>query len=90
MPKHLNITVSGLVHGVSFRYYAREQAQALGVVGFIKNMSNDAVYIEVEGEGRAVDKFLDWCKQGPALARVEGLEAHEGKFKGYHEFKIEF
>ena len=89
MVKHLNIKIFGLVQMVLFRYSALEKAKELGVKGFVKNEDEGKVYIEVEGEEDALDKFVEWCNKGPRLAKVEKVEKTKGEMKNFLEFKIE-
>lgn len=70
MRKHYNITIKGRVQGVGFRYNARRQALALGLDGFVKNMPDGSVYIEVEGNPMSLDEFVDWCRSGPSGSRI--------------------
>lgn len=88
MVEHVKIKISGKVQGVFFRASAKEQADALGVVGFAQNQPDGSLYIEAEGEEEALDKFVNWCKKSPPLARVEFVEIEEGRPKGYSEFKV--
>lgn len=86
--KHLNIKVSGLVQGVFFRHGAKEKADQLGITGFIRNEPDGSVYIEAEGGGESLNKFIEWCKRGPDSARVDSVEIKEGEFKNFQDFII--
>jgi len=86
--KHLDIKIYGQVQGVSFRYYAKEQAMNLDLVGFVRNEEDGCLHIEVEGEQDALEKFINWCHKGPALARVEKVEIAESDIKGYKDFRV--
>ena len=88
MKKHLNIKVFGKVQGVFFRQTTLEKAQQFGVTGFARNEPDGSVYIEAEGSPEAVEKLKLWCRQGPALAKVEELSATEGKIEGYSQFTV--
>lgn len=72
--KHLNIYIFGRVQGVGFRVSAQSLANTLNITGFIRNEPDGSVYIEAEGEKNNLNKFLDWCKKGPSMARVEKIE----------------
>jgi len=74
MKKDLSIKIYGKVQGVSFRYFASQKALELGIFGFVRNESDDTVYIEAEGEEKNLKKFLAWCRKGPKAARVEKVE----------------
>jgi len=56
--RHLNIRVSGKVQGVFFRASTKEQADQLGVKGFVRNEPNGDVYIEVEGDEEKLKIFF--------------------------------
>ena len=69
--KCFQITISGKVQGVGFRYSARSMAHALGINGIVKNMSNGNVYIEAEGNDNVLKDFINWCNKKPRfLARL--------------------
>ena len=85
---HQKITVTGRVQGVSFRYYTQQKARELGLCGFVRNMDNGDVYIEVEGEPELLQKFNAWCEKGPRLARVDNLKIEEAAARDFKEFEI--
>jgi acylphosphatase len=85
---HLNITVRGHVQRVGFRYHARKTALSLDVNGFVSNQSDGSVYLEAEGEEEALEMLIQWCRQGPAMARVEEVEKTSGELKGFKTFEI--
>jgi acylphosphatase len=88
MTKHLNIKISGRVHGVGFRFGAGQLAEKLGLRGFVRN-ETDGLYIEVEGETDGLEKFVAWCGQGPTLAKVKKVELVEANSKDFSDFSIE-
>ena len=90
MLKHLNIKIHGQVQGVFFRVSAKEEAEKLGITGFVKNAPDGSVYIEAEGEKENLDKFIKWCKNGPEHAEVEKIEVTEAHLKNFSEFKRDF
>ena len=77
-----HLWVSGRVQGVWYRGSCAEQAGALGVSGWARNLPDGQVEVVVEGEPDAVDRLVMWCRQGPAYAHVTGVvvqaEAPEG------------
>ena len=90
MKKHLNIKIFGQVQGVAFRYYSQGKAKALALTGFARNEPDGGVYLEAEGEEEKLKKFLEWCRQGPAWAKVEKVETEEGEIKNYKNFEIRY
>jgi acylphosphatase len=88
MKKHYTIIVKGKVQGVYFRASAQEKAVELGLNGFVSNMPDGNVYIEAEGETTILNNFLEWCKVGPARAKVESVEVKEETIEGFKKFEI--
>jgi len=85
---HYDITVSGLVQGVSYRYHARATASGLGLSGYVRNEEDGTVSAEAEGDKEALDRFVAWLRRGPPHARVEKVEVHPGPMKGFSGFNI--
>jgi acylphosphatase len=86
MSKAVDVRVTGLVQGVSFRYYTRQRAEELGVAGWVRNEPDGSVTGHFEGPDRAVDALVDWCGHGPAYADVEGVEVRPGTVGGATTF----
>jgi len=74
MEKSLQLHIYGRVQGVSFRYYTQQKARELGVRGFVKNMPDGSVYVEATGDADQMDRFVEYCRQGPSMARVDQLK----------------
>jgi acylphosphatase len=71
------VFVSGRVQGVWFRESCREQALAVGVSGWVRNLLDGRVELVLEGPPAAVDRVVQWCHDGPSRARVDRVEAHD-------------
>lgn len=52
-----------------------DQAQCLGLTGFVRNCSDGRVEVVAEGPSEAVEKMIGWCRIGPPGARVESVHA---------------
>lgn len=68
--KRVYARVTGTVQGVGFRYFTQRKASRLGLVGYVRNMPNGSVELEVEGERDVVDAFLDSVRAGPPGSRI--------------------
>jgi acylphosphatase len=85
-------TVSGRVQGVGFRYACREQARRLGITGWVRNGMADGGEVEVWAEGGAenLERFCQWLRRGPPLARVDSVRCDKHPAAGaYRDFSIE-
>lgn len=86
----VRLTISGQVQGVFFRQSAKEKADELGLVGWVRNTADDGgVEAVAQGEKERIDEFIAWCRQGPSFAKVENVEAKEQKgLENLTEFSI--
>ncbi|SFR69736.1 acylphosphatase [Agromyces sp. CF514] len=67
------VSVSGLVQGVGYRYLARKHAERLAVTGWVRNVSDGTVEVEVQGPPTAVGEMLRRLEQGSPESRVTGV-----------------
>jgi len=88
MSKAVDVRVTGLVQGVSFRYHTRAEAASLGVTGWARNERDGSVVGHFEGPDDAVDALVAWCRLGPAYAEVEGVEVDPSEVTGATSFVI--
>lgn len=66
--------ITGRVQGVFYRQTTREQAQALGLNGWVRNMADGTVEMEAVGPQDKVDLLMVWCHKGPPRAKVDAVE----------------
>lgn len=76
--------VFGFVQGVGYRYFCKQHAEHLGVLGYARNMSDGSVEVIAEGNKAGLLAFLDELKTGPSLSDVKSVDVRwenaEGKF----------
>ena len=72
MGKHIKVT--GRVQGVFFRKATQEKAHELHLTGWVKNSDDDSVEVFAQGDETNLDKFIEWCRQGPPRARVQDIQ----------------
>lgn len=90
MVKALTVKVTGRVQGVSFRWYARQEAERLGVRGWVRNDPDGSVSALVEGEEAAVDAMVDWCRHGPSSAVVRDVAVTAAEPSGARRFDVRY
>jgi acylphosphatase len=79
--------VTGRVQGVGYRYFVLRQADALGVSGFARNLSDGSVEVLGEGNADALADFEARLREGPAFAEVTNVEREavaERRSAGFH------
>lgn len=68
------LIVRGRVQGVGYRWHCKEQADRLGVDGWVRNRADGAVEVVMDGPDGAVEALVDWCRVGPRHALVSEVE----------------
>lgn len=82
------VIVDGVVQGVYFRDTTRRTAIALGVAGWVRNLSDGRVEAVFEGAPDAVEQALRWVEHGPERAIVTGTELFAETPEGLTGFEI--
>ena len=88
MLQTLNIKISGKVQGVFYRQSTKEIATQLGIEGFIMNMPDGCVEITASGTKEQMKQLLNWCRQGPPLAKVTDMITKELPIQRFDQFVI--
>jgi len=82
-----HIFINGQVQGVGFRNFAQRYAFLLSLKGFVKNLSDGRVEIELEGDRARIDLFMEHLHRGPSLSKVIELQVswktHSDRFKDF-------
>jgi acylphosphatase len=81
------LRIHGRVQGVFFRNWAKDEARALGVRGWVRNRLDGSVELVACGEDEAVEALTAACRTGPSAAEVERIEVEtvegEGPSSGF-------
>ena len=84
----VSVSVRGVVQGVGFRPFIYQLATRHNLRGWVCNTSED-VRIEVEGEGTAIERFLqDLPEKAPPRARIENITVGHQSPSHYEKFEI--
>lgn len=83
----VRLQIRGRVQGVYFRASTVQQAQQLGLTGWVRNCDDGSVTAVVEGSRERLEKMISWCWQGPAGARVTQVDVEwssaQDSFRGF-------
>jgi len=85
--RRVHLCISGRVQGVYYRASMLQQAQMLGLTGWVMNRPDGSVEALAEGRQAKLDQLIAWCHQGPEGARVARVDAQwqdpENRFIGF-------
>lgn len=71
--KRVRILIEGKLQGANFRYHTQQEAQKLGLTGFVRNLSDGRIEIDAQGDDASVEKILAWCQEGPQSAQLKSI-----------------
>ena len=67
----------GRVQGVGFRFFVQSNAKAMGVTGWVKNMSDGSVTMELQGEAEVVERLIAKIKRGNDWIQVTNFTEND-------------
>jgi acylphosphatase len=85
----MHCLISGRVQGVFFRAKAKQQAAALGLHGYARNLPDGRVDVLACGPAQALAEFKTWLHRGSERAEVHAVECDQLAFEIGDEFAIE-
>jgi acylphosphatase len=84
-----HVFVSGRVQGVFFRVETHHEATKRNVVGWVRNTRDSKVEAIFEGQKEAVEEMIEFCRKGPAGAKVTDVTVQwETYNREFRDFKI--
>lgn len=66
--------VSGRVQGVSFRWFTRKAAEAIGVTGYVRNLNDGRVEAIAIGTEEQLKAFKERIMEGPSYSKVAAID----------------
>lgn len=79
-----NITITGFVQGVGYRWYTMGHARSCGLTGWVRNLRNGSVEVWAEGPEDDLDVFEALLKKGPPGSVVRDLKSTPAAATGRH------
>lgn len=79
------LAIRGRVQGVFYREAMRQEAERLGVTGWVQNRRDGSVAAVLQGPPEKVEALVTWARRGPPDAEVAGVEVTpaSGDFLGF-------
>ena len=86
--KTIKATITGSVQGVFFRGYIKEQADKLGLKGYVRNLENGEVEVVIEGRDELTNEMLLICKKGAPHSQVKAITSQEIPNQSFKDFRV--
>ncbi len=71
--KSVQVLIEGRVQGVWFRAWTAQEAESLGLSGWVRNRPDGSVQAVFSGAEAQVDQMLKRCWEGPPMAEVDAV-----------------
>lgn len=78
--------VTGRVQGVAYRATTQQQAQALNLTGYAKNLPDGSVEVFACGAERDINELCAWLWEGPRMAQVSAVQCSDVTDQGWRGF----
>ncbi len=80
--------VRGEVQGVGFRFFVERKATALGLAGWVRNLSDGRVEVYAVGPATGLNELAAALHMGPRAAHVQSVEECEASVESASEFLV--
>ena len=70
----VRLRIAGRVQGVGCRDFVRSEADARGLIGWVRNRRDGTLEAVVSGASEALDEFIAACWRGPPASRVADIQ----------------
>ncbi|MDO4285694.1 MAG: acylphosphatase [Eubacteriales bacterium] len=85
-----HILFYGRVQGVGFRYYARHKAAQLALTGWVRNLPDGSVEMEVQGPEERIDELILFLESRQYVL-IENLDVRQMEpEEGEREFRARY
>ena len=86
--KTLRVYISGTVQGVLFRKFIEENANRIGIRGFVRNLDDGRIEVVIEGTEDKINEMLEICKTGSLHSKIREIRFQEIPNQSFVGFKI--
>ena len=75
----------GRVQGVGFRYYSVNKARQLGLTGWVRNLYDGSIEMEVQGPERFIDELIIFL-QNRRFVEIDDIKAKTVPIQDEYDF----
>lgn len=80
-----HIIFYGRVQGVGFRYYSVNKANSLGLTGWVRNLYNGTVEMEVQGREALIDELIIYLSER-RFVEIDNMTANSMELQNEYSF----
>lgn len=84
----VRVVVEGRVQGVGYRAFVVDEAEALGLKGWVRNLRDGRVEMVLSGSDTDIEGMIAACRKGPRLALVTRVETSPVPDEGWRGFTV--
>ncbi len=88
MKKSIRLYLTGTFPNLFYLPFVKENAEKIGVKGFIRTLEDGRMEIFIEGNFEEVKKMIELCKKGPKHTEIKSVEEKDEKFQDFKSFKV--
>ena len=88
MKKSVRLYIDGIVQGIFFRAFVKENAERYNVKGFVRNLEDGRVEAFLEGNVDDVNKVIEICEKGPKHSQIKKVDIKPERFQDLKSFKV--
>jgi len=88
MKKTLRLFVTGSIQPIFYHRFIKDNADKIGIRGFVRNLDDGRIEIIIEGDTEAMNRMAPLCRRGPQHSVIRKVEEKEEKFQDFRDFKI--
>ncbi|MDL5376704.1 acylphosphatase [Exiguobacterium mexicanum] len=90
MKQAQHLIVSGRVQGVGFRYFTQATALEYGITGWVRNLNDGTVELQIEGDAERLESYKRALYDGNRFVGVERIEAEDTTVESFRKFDIRY
>lgn len=88
MKKSMRMHITGSLQAIFFEQFVKENADKLGVKGYLRKLEDGRVEIFLEGNMDNVDKMASICKEGHKYSQIRNVAEKPERFQDFKDFRI--
>ncbi len=90
MEKRVYAIASGKVQGVGYRWFIYHHAEQMGISGYVRNLPDGRVEMELQGNAAMVEALLEKARIGPWAAHVSSLKVEPRPVQSLSQHVLKF